>query len=341
MSETILTPPLAQPLRPAQSILDDAAIRLPAQPKSIRETGLEPALLVELAAKIIYAAGRIHLPVLASRLRLSINVLREILGAMQAEQMVEVALRGDSDLDVYYQLTGTGRQRAAEFLSRCRYAGPAPVTLATYCDIVRLQSHRSGKVGRISAADIAAAFADDVIAGSTRELIGAALQSGRPLLFYGSAGSGKTTLARKLGTMQKGLVAVPYAILIDQSIVQVHDPLVHLAPLSPVRSGEDRRSTDARWTLCQRPVVQVGTDFSVDMLDLKYDQASGVYCAPPQLIANNGMFIIDDLGRQRMQAADVLNRFSAPLDSEVDHLTMQGGQKLSLPFDVTTGHRFR
>ncbi|UUZ51328.1 hypothetical protein LP420_18775 [Massilia sp. B-10] len=98
-------------------------IRMPPQPKTVRETGLELALLVELVAKIMYANGKMHLPVLAGKLRLSINVLREALNFMLAEQLVEVAARGDSDLDVSYHLTGNGRTRR-------RFPGPLPLRLA-------------------------------------------------------------------------------------------------------------------------------------------------------------------------------------------------------------------
>ena len=34
------------------------------------------------------------------------------------------------------------------------------------------------------------------------------------------------------------------------------------------------------------------------MLDLTYEQSSGVYIAPLQMQANNGIFVIDDFGRQ-------------------------------------------
>ena len=328
--------PLAQPVRPAASQVDEAVTRMPPQPKTVSDTGLEPSLLVELVSKAIYAVGRIHLPVLAGKLKLSINVLREVIGAMIAEQLVEVALRGDSDLDVYYQLTGNGRARATEYLARCRYAGPAPVTLESYCELVLRQSSRHARVGRISMADMAAAFADDVIERQVRDLAGAALQSSRSLLLYGPSGSGKTTLARKLGQMQQGLVAVPYAILVDTAIVLLHDPLVHLAPPPlQTRQSEDRRSTDSRWALCQRPLVQVGAEFAADMLDLRLNKETGVYHAPPHLMANNGILVVDDLGRQRMPTADLLNRWSAPFDSGTDQLTMDGGHKLCVPFDVT------
>ena len=50
---------------------------LPPQPKTLRDTGLPQQLIVELIAKAIYVGGRTHLPVLTTKLHLSLNVLRE------------------------------------------------------------------------------------------------------------------------------------------------------------------------------------------------------------------------------------------------------------------------
>lgn len=319
--------------RPATA--QDDGVRMPPQPKTVRETGLELSLLVELVVKAMYATGKMHLPVLTGKLRLSINVLREVLGFMLAEQLVEVASRGDSDLDVNYQLTGIGKARAADCMARCRYVGPAPVTLAAYRDLVGRQSAGNAATARVSASDLNAAFVEDTLDPGIRDLIGAALQSSRSLLLYGPSGSGKTTLARKLGQLQQGVVAVPYAILVDQDIVVVYDPLVHLPPAVPARQPEERRSVDSRWALCQRPLIHVGAEFSAEMLDLRYDEAGGVYHAPPHFMANNGMLVVDDLGRQRLPTAELLNRWSAPLDSGADHLTLEGGHKVGVPFDVT------
>jgi hypothetical protein len=69
----------------------DAAGVLPPQPKSVRETGLPLQLVVELIAKAIFIGGKSHLPVLTTRLHLSINVLREALEFMVAEHLLEVA----------------------------------------------------------------------------------------------------------------------------------------------------------------------------------------------------------------------------------------------------------
>jgi len=326
----------AESLPPQPGAAAEPMASVPPQPKTVRETGLEQSLIVELISKAIYAAGKMHLPIISGRLRLSINVLREVLDHMLIEQMVEVTWRGESDLDIQYQLTPVGKQRAVEYSARCRYIGPAPVTLQAFRDLCQRQSSRHLQAARPGAAAMAAAFAEDSLDSTVCELLGAALQSSRSLLLYGPSGSGKSTLARKLGQLQQGLVAVPYAILADQQIIQFYDPLVHLAP-SPLhqRQGENQRSVDTRWSLCQRPVVQVGAELSHAMLDLRYDSASGAWQAPPHFMANGGMLLIDDLGRQRVDPAELLNRWTGPLDLGSDQLTVEGGHKIAVPFDAT------
>lgn len=330
MIETL--PPPALQSRPDEPAI--AAI-LPRQPKGVRDTGLEPRLVTELVVKALHAAGKSPLPALSGRLKLPVSVLREVLNALLAEQQVEVAWCGDSDIDVQYQLTAPGHKSALDFLAQSRYLGPAPVPLAAYKSVVERQSLRQAGAERVSRAELAAALADDGLEPGLRDMLGAALHSPRALLLYGPSGSGKTTLARKLGHLLLGAVAVPYAIVVERQIVQLYDPLLHAAPPPQPRQLEERRSTDARWAVCQRPVVHVGTGLTRELLDLRHDPAAGVLRAPPQLLANNGMLVVDDVGRQRMPVAELLNRWIGPLDQGVDQLTLPGGHVEAIPFDAT------
>ncbi|MFP3617562.1 ATP-binding protein, partial [Paraburkholderia sp. SIMBA_050] len=43
---------------------------------------------------------------------------------------------------------------------------------------------------------------------------------------------------------------------------------------------------------------------------------------------------VDDLGRQRVEPRDLLNRWLRPLDRGVDFLTLDSGTRFVLPFDV-------
>ena len=51
-----------------------------------------------------------------------------------------------------------------------------------------------------------------------------------------------------------------------------------------------------------------------------------------QAVANGGVLVIDDFGRQQCSPRDLLNRWIVPLESRVDFLTLQTGQKFELPF---------
>jgi len=311
---------------------DPAAI-LPRQARTVRDTGLEPRFVTALVLKALQASGKTSLSVLTGRLRLSVSVLREVLQGLIATQQAEVAWSGETDIDIHYALTAVGQRNAATHLLESRYIGPAPVTLAAWRAVLARQSQRQSDAVRVARAELEAVLHEDGLEPAVRELIGAALHSHRPLLLYGPSGGGKSTLARKLARLRQDPVAVPHAVLVNNEIVQLHDPALHPAPLQP-RGHEERRSVDARWMLSARPLVHLGAELTRDMLELRPDAASGVLRAPPHLCANSGLLIVDDLGRQRVPAPELLHRWLAALESGQDHVAVPGGPTLALPFDV-------
>ena len=72
----------------------------------------------------------------------------------------------------------------------------------------------------------------------------------------------------------------------------------------------------------------------LDMLDLSYNKVSKVYDAPFQLKANNGIYLIDDFGRQKASPAEILNRWIVPMERHVDYLSFQAGGKMTVPFEA-------
>ncbi len=98
--------------------------------------------------------------------------------------------------------------------------------------------------------------------------------------------------------------------------------------------AEENPDVDPRWILCRRPCIVVGGELIPSMLELRLDDSSGLYAAPMQLKANNGIFIIDDFGRQLMSPRDLLNRWIVPLDRKIDYLTLRYGVKFQVPFEL-------
>jgi len=91
---------------------------------------------------------------------------------------------------------------------------------------------------------------------------------------------------------------------------------------------------DRRWVDIRRPVVVVGGELTLEMLDLTFNPIAKFYEAPIQMKANGGVFVVDDFGRQRIPPRDLLNRWIVPLESRVDFLTLHTGRKFEIPFNV-------
>jgi len=72
----------------------------------------------------------------------------------------------------------------------------------------------------------------------------------------------------------------------------------------------------------------------MDALELRYNATGKFYRAPVQMVANGGMLVIDDFGRQHCSPRDLLNRWIVPLESRIDFLSLQSGQTFDMPFMV-------
>jgi hypothetical protein len=124
-------------------------------------------------------------------------------------------------------------------------------------------------------------------------------------------------------------VWIPHAVEVDGQVITVFDPAIHRR--APESEPESR---DERWVMCHRPTVMVGGELTVDMLDLEFNPLTKFYVGPVQMKANNGVLIIDDFGRQRLRPEELLNRWVVPLDRRIDFLTLAGGKKIEIPFEM-------
>jgi hypothetical protein len=169
--------------------------------------------------------------------------------------------------------------------------------------------------------------------------VGPAISSANSLLLYGKPGDGKTFLIESLSNLDTAPIFLPYALESQGNIVQLFDPIYHQrieeeADQPSVLTVSVERSYDKRWAKCKRPFIVSGGELTLDMLDLRYNATSKVYEAPFQLKANNGIYLIDDFGRQRATPAEVLNRWIVPMERRMDYLSFLTGGKMTAPFET-------
>jgi predicted ATPase with chaperone activity len=318
----------SQTIEPAE--LDE---QLPREPAYLRDTGLDPAFVIELALKALYYSARPTAGDLADTLALSLPVMQEALALLTRDGLCEiVAGEGQGPASYRYRLSGRGLERSAVASDRNAYVGPAPVPLKDYVAQVKVQS--MGGSG-FTAAVVREALSQLVLSESTRNRVGRAIFSGRPTLIYGPSGNGKTTIAHLLGRALSGYIAVPYAVEVYGHIVRLFDPSKHdLVDYAEKARDIRRRRHDRRWAIVRRPAVLAGGELTRLELELVLDERSKVYEAPLQLKANGGILIIDDFGRQQIPAVELLNRWIVALEGGVDHLSLHTGQIVEVPFDV-------
>jgi MoxR-like ATPase len=295
------------------------------RPRTIAELGMRRAIVEELAAKTLYLGGTMSTRELARQMRVSMNVADELMGRMRSAQLCQVT--GMTANLPTVVLTDQGRRRALELLSQSQYSGAAPVSLESYVAQVRKQSVRNMIVRK---ADVERAFGDLIIDAKLLGQIGTGLNSGASIFVHGPAGVGKTAIAETMSrVLAEDDVWIPHAVEVDGQMIAVFDPMVH----KQVDTVEPE-TYDERWVRCQRPSVLVGGELTIDMLDLQFNTTTKFYSGPVQMKANNGVLILDDFGRQRVRPEELLNRWVVPLDRGIDFLTMAGGRKIEIPFEM-------
>ena len=303
-------------------------------PQTFHDLGLPEIFLANLTLKHCFYMDIFTLANLGERLKLSTTILTQLVEYLKKEKFVEVrgpdALRplaSPLSLALRHVLTDGGKSRAAQLLEQDAYAGPVPVTLEDYWQQVGQQRI---KLTAVSLPRLRQVFEGLVLSPQMLEQLGPAAVSGRPLFLYGPPGNGKTTIAVRLGEIWDDPILVPYALYVQGSVIRVFDENAHgsLKEEAAAMGLEDRR-----WVRCRRPVVTVGGELTLAMLDLAFNPILKYYEAPLQLKANNGMFLVDDFGRQQVSPQEMLNRWIVPLENKKDYLCLHAGQKFTIPFE--------
>jgi hypothetical protein len=295
----------------------------PPVPRDLAELKLPQSMPTDLLLRHLRTRAVSSFTSASESMKVSPRIIEVLVEQMRKLQLIEV--KGVTGLDYSFALTKEGRNLAAERSEVCRYAGPTPVSLDDYSRAVRAQRAQV-KVDRTR---LRAALSDLVVSDSLLDQLGPALVSQQSMFLYGPTGNGKTSYSERLTRIYKDSVVIPYAVEIDSQIISIYDPVVHRS--LPV---EKDAALDPRWVVCRRPCLIAGGELVSNSLDLRFDNSSGTYVAPVQMKANNGIFVIDDFGRQAMSPRELLNRWMAPLDRRVDYLSLSYGTKFEIPFEL-------
>jgi predicted ATPase with chaperone activity len=308
---------------------------VPPVPESIADLEVPRAMIEQLVLKILYFRGDRKGRQLANSLGLDYSVAEPVIEDLKRQHLIVVkSSLGIGNISATFSLTDAARELARQYAERSAYSGRIPVPLAQYAAGVQLQRHRSDW---LSIEMLRKAFGHMVVDDRLLWQVGPAVNSGKSFLIYGQPGNGKTFLAEALFNVESDPIYIPAAIECQGQIIQLYDPVYHFRideDEPEVSAFARERQFDGRWLQVRRPFIVSGGELTLDMLDLSFNPGSKCYDAPLHLKANNGIYLVDDFGRQRVSPAEVLNRWIVPMERRIDFLNFTTGGKAQVPFET-------
>ena len=296
----------------------------PPTPEDVEETGVSGTLLRNLSLKLIATLGEATSAAVAEKLHLPCALTEEILYRLYREKLIEMRLQSTMG-GTRYTMLDQGWERLVRMESENGYRGPAPVSLADYSHMMRLQG---GPSRPASIEAVRAAFSDLVLPESLLQTLGCVINSRSSLFLTGLPGTGKTAVSERINAALSGSLWIPYALgLTAKSFASSTRAIIKQSP------KDSTPEHDRRWIEIERPVIRVAGEFTLSNTALVWSETSKFYEAPFQIKSNGGTLIIDDFGRQSEPTDSLLNRWIQPLERRVDFLTLKNGNKVEFPFE--------
>ena len=235
----------------------------PNEPESLEQTGLSESTVEHLILKILYFRGDLYGQDLSTAIGLKFSVIQDIVETLKLQHLLQVKRSlGMGNVAPVFALPRRAARGRANTSKSNQYAGPAPVPLDQYSEMVRQQRPREGWLTKEALGQGLPRHGASPNGFSRRSAPRSA--SANSMLVYGKPGDGKTFLIESLNNLDASPIFLPYAIECQGNIVQVYDPIYHqrVEEETPSAMVSMERTSTAAGLKCKRPFIVTGGELT-------------------------------------------------------------------------------